>query len=166
MFGGAASDELNMLSFSAMAKSKSWKITPSLEDIQTVMETVGAEKTILSIDFRQPYVLDEDCGFLNAGAILATFGVSDAAIMDILTGKFNPTGKLPYALANSLEAVMNQAPDCPGLSGRRHAVSIWFWTDLLTLFECRTLAWSKFRKRGLQQIYILILPNFCTNFSI
>jgi beta-glucosidase len=113
-FGGADSTELDFLSFSEMAKAKSWKISPSLEDIQTVMETVGAKKTILSIDFRQPYVLDEASGILNAAGILATFGVSDAAVMDIIMGKFNPTGKLPYALAKSSAAVVKQAPDAPG----------------------------------------------------
>ena len=113
-FGGADSTELNFLSFSEMAKAKSWKISPSLEDIKTVMETVGAEKTILSIDFRQPYVLDEASGILNAAGILATFGVSDAAVMDIIMGKFNPTGKLPYALPKTSAAVVKQAPDAPG----------------------------------------------------
>jgi beta-glucosidase len=113
-FGGADSSELNFLSFSEMAKAKSWKISPSLEDIQTVMATIGAEKTILSIDFRQPYVLDEASGILNAAGILATFGVSDAAVMDIIMGKFNPTGKLPYALAKTSAAVVKQAPDAPG----------------------------------------------------
>ncbi|MEK6479984.1 glycoside hydrolase family 3 N-terminal domain-containing protein [Catalinimonas sp. 4WD22] len=114
MFGGASPDELDLLAFSDMAKSKSWQMTPSLEDIQTVMNKVGADKTILSIDFRQPYVLDEDSGFLNAGVILATFGVSDAAVMDILTGKFKPSGKLPFALANKAEAIVEQEPDAPG----------------------------------------------------
>jgi beta-glucosidase len=68
----------------------------------------------LSIDFRQPYVLDENSGLLNAGAILATFGVSDAAILDIMSGKSKPTGKLPYALANKEKAVIDQHPDAPG----------------------------------------------------
>jgi beta-glucosidase len=115
-FGGADSTELNFLSFSEMAKAKSWKISPSLEDIKTVMETIGNEKTILSIDFRQPYVLDEASGILNAAGILATFGVSDAAVMDIIMGKFNPTGKLPYALAKTSAAIIKQAPDAPGYS--------------------------------------------------
>lgn len=114
MFGGSAPEELDMISFSAMAKAKSWNVTPSLEDIHKIMDAVGAENTILSIDFRQPFVLDEDCRFLEAGGILATFGVSDAALMDILTGKFNPSGKLPFALARSLEAIKRQAPDAPG----------------------------------------------------
>ncbi len=114
MFGGTPPEELDLISFSAMAKSESWKISPSLEDINKVMDAVGPENTILSIDFRQPYVLDEECGLLDAGAILATFGVSDAAVMDILTGKFKPSGKLPFALANSLEAIKEQDPDAPG----------------------------------------------------
>jgi beta-glucosidase len=113
-FGGASPDELDLLAFSDMATSNSWQISPSLADIQTIMETVGPEKTILSIDFRQPYVLDKASGVLDAGAILATFGVSDAAVMDILTGTFSPTGKLPFALANKAKAVITQDPDAPG----------------------------------------------------
>jgi beta-glucosidase len=113
-FGGAIPEELNALAFSDMAKSKSWKMTPSLSDIQHIMKTVGAEKTILAISFRQPYVIDRESGILHAGAILATFGVSDAALLDILSGKFKPTGKLPYALANSAKAILDQQPDAPG----------------------------------------------------
>jgi beta-glucosidase len=113
-FGGANPDELNFLSFSEMAKSKSWKISPSLNDIQTIMKTVGADKTILSVDFRQPYVLDEASGVLNAAGILATFGVSDAAVMDIIMGKFKPTGKLPFALAKTTAAIAEQDPDASG----------------------------------------------------
>jgi beta-glucosidase len=59
-------------------------------------------------------VLDKESGILDAGAILATFGVSDEAVMDILTGKFKPSGKLPFALANNLNAVIAQDPDMPG----------------------------------------------------
>ena len=115
-FGGAIPVELNFLAFSDMAKSKSWKMTPSLSDIQKIMKAVGPGKTILAISFRQPYVLDEDSGLLNAGAILATFGVSDAALVDVLSGKFKPAGKLPYALANKAKAVIDQHPDAPGYS--------------------------------------------------
>ncbi|HEX5170323.1 MAG TPA: glycoside hydrolase family 3 N-terminal domain-containing protein [Cyclobacteriaceae bacterium] len=113
-FGGALPDELNFLSFSSMAKSKSWRVTPSLESIQHVMKAVGAERTILAVDFRQPYVLDKECGFLQAGALFATFGASDAALLDIISGAFKPTGKLPYALANSEQAIIKQDPDAPG----------------------------------------------------
>jgi beta-glucosidase len=114
MFGGANADELNMLAFSEMAKAKSWKVSPAVEDIQSVMREVGAGKTVLAIYFRQPYVLDEASGFRAAGAILATFGVRDEAIMDVLTGKFKPSGKLPFALAGNTQALMRQLSDAPG----------------------------------------------------
>jgi beta-glucosidase len=57
MFGGAEPDELDFLAFSDMAKAKSWIVSPSLENIQNIMDKIGAEKTIISIEFRQPYVL-------------------------------------------------------------------------------------------------------------
>ena len=113
-FGGANPDELNFLAFSDMAKAKSWKVSPSVEEIQAVMREAGAAKTVLAIYFRQPYVLDEASGLRNAGAIVATFGVRDAALLDVLTGKFKPTGKLPFALTGSREAIIRQASDAPG----------------------------------------------------
>jgi beta-glucosidase len=114
MFGGASPDELNLLAFSDMARAKSWKVSPSLEDIQAVMREVGPEKTVLAIYFRQPFVLDEASGLRNAGAVVATFGVRDAALMDVLTGKYKPTGKLPFALAGNAQAITRQASDVPG----------------------------------------------------
>ena len=113
-FGGADPAEVDLLAFSDMAKAKSWIVSPALEDIQAVMDEVGADKTILAINFRQPFVLDEASGLRNAGAILATFGVSDAAILDVLTGRFKPAGKLPFALAGSAKAVVEQDSDAPG----------------------------------------------------
>ena len=113
-FGGPNPDELDILSFSDMAKAKSWRINPPLSDIQAVMKEAGAEKTILAIYLRQPYVVDKESGLLDAGAIVATFGVSDAAVMDVLTGKHAPSGKLPFALANNAKAITTQDSDAPG----------------------------------------------------
>ena len=114
-FGGAFPSEAHLLSFSEMAKAKSWQISPSLADIQATMAEIGdVKKVILNIYFRQPYVLDDDSGLKRAGAILAGFGVSDGALMDVLTGKFKPQGKLPFALANNLEAIIKNDPDAPG----------------------------------------------------
>ena len=113
-FGGPNPEELDILSFSDMAKAKSWKITPPLTDIQDIMSEIGSKNTILCIYFRQPFVLDKKSGLLDAGGILATFGVGDAAIMDVLTGKHNPSGKLPFALAKNAKAITTQASDAPG----------------------------------------------------
>lgn len=114
VFGGPFPWEANNLSFTTMAASKSWKISPSLAEIQAVMKEVGADKTVLSIYFRQPYVLDDASGLKNAGAILAGFGVSNTALLDVVSGKFKPQGKMPFALANNLQAVIDNQPDAPG----------------------------------------------------
>jgi len=113
-FGGPNPNELDILAFTDMAEAESWTISPSLSDIRAVMDEIGPEKTILSIYFRQPYVLDEESSLRNAGATLATFGVSDGALMDVLTGRFAPSGKLPFALAGNAQAIVEQAPDAPG----------------------------------------------------
>ena len=115
MFGGALPWEANLLSFTTMAAAKSWQMSPSLADIQAVMREIGnPKKVILCVYFRQPYVLDEASGVRNAGAILANFGVSDSALMDVVTGQFKPQGKLPYALASNLAAIVANDPDAPG----------------------------------------------------
>lgn len=113
-FGGALPWESGVLDFTGMAQSQSWKVTPSLEEIQAVMEEVGAENTVLNVYFRQPYVLDEDSGLQEAGAIVAGFGVTDSALWDVLAGNFAPQAKMPFALANNVEAIATQAPDLPG----------------------------------------------------
>jgi len=115
-FGGAYPWEVNFLDFTRMATSQSWKISPSLADIKATMTeatAVGA-KVVLSIYFRQPYVLDDASGLKNASAIIVNYGVSDNALMDVLTGNFKPQGKLPWALANNVHAVETQDPDAPG----------------------------------------------------
>jgi beta-glucosidase len=97
-----------------MAASASWRISPTLADIQAVMTEIGPEKVVLSINFRQPYVIDEASGLRHAGAIVAGFGVSNAALLDVLSGKASPQGKLPFALANKLQAVVDNLSDAPG----------------------------------------------------
>lgn len=120
-FGGSFPWENGMLSFTEMAAAQSWLISPPLADIQAVMNEVGAKKTVLAIYFRQPYVLDDASGLKGAGGIVAGFGVSNAALLDVLSGKvlatgapFKPQGKLPFALANNAKAIVDNLPDVPG----------------------------------------------------
>ena len=114
IFGGVFPWEANNLSFTAMAASQSWQLKPSLADIQAVMNEVGPQNTILHIYFRHPFVLDEASGLKNAGAIVAGFGVSDTALLDVLSGKVKPQGRMPFALANNLQAVIDNQSDVPG----------------------------------------------------
>ena len=48
-----------------------------------------------------------------APALLAEFGASDAALLDVLFGRVRPEGKLPFELPSSMAAVERQHPDAP-----------------------------------------------------
>lgn len=67
--------------------------------------------TIIVLQFDSPYVIPELAN--ESAALLATFGVSDEALFDVLMGKFNPTGKLPFELPASMDAVREQLEDLP-----------------------------------------------------
>ena len=51
---------------------------------------------------------------LGIKAVLATFGTTPEAILDIVFGKFSPSGKMPFSTPISDEAAQNQQSDVPG----------------------------------------------------
>jgi beta-glucosidase len=115
VFGGAFPWESSLLALSDLAKAQSWSMTPSLAEIQAAMQEAGDPgKVVISIYFRNPYVLDDASGVKSAGALIATFGVSDRAQLDIISGKVRPQGRLPFALPRTAAAVREQHPDAPG----------------------------------------------------
>ncbi|WP_026819201.1 glycoside hydrolase family 3 protein [Arthrobacter castelli] len=115
VYGGSLPWESSILDFTGMSKAESWKVTPSLDTIQQVMKEVDdPSKVVLQIYFRQPFVLDKASGLRDAGAIVAGFGMSDKALMDVLSGKVSPQGKMPFALAGTRKAIKEQYSDLPG----------------------------------------------------
>ena len=120
IFGGAFPWESSMLAFSDIAKAESWTMSPALGDIQAAMREVGKpEKVVISVYFRNPYVLDDASGVKLAGALLATFGVSDKAQLDIISGRATPQGRLPFALPKTTQSVIEQHSDAPGYAETR-----------------------------------------------
>ena len=49
----------------------------------------------------------------SSSGVIATFGVLDQVIFEGIYGKFNPSGKLPFEIPSSMEAVYNQKEDLP-----------------------------------------------------
>ena len=132
-FGGSYPWESSILDFSGMQTSQSWQVVPSLNTIQQVMNEVGdPNKVVLHVYFRQPFVLDDASGLRDAGAIVAGFGMSDTALMDVLSGDFAPQGRLPFALAGTRAAIEQQMSDLPGYAGdrRRRPVPVRLRPDL------------------------------------
>lgn len=114
-FGGPLPWESSVIDFSGMEEAESWTVRPSLRTIQEVIREVGdPTKVILDVYFRQPFVLDEDSGLRDAGAIVATFGISDQALLDVLCGEHPPQGRLPFALPRTRRSVEEHASDTPG----------------------------------------------------
>ncbi len=67
--------------------------------------------TIVSLYLQRPAVIPE-ISQLSAG-LIANFGASDRAILDVVFGKASPQGNLPIELPSSMEAVRNQKEDLP-----------------------------------------------------
>ena len=67
--------------------------------------------TIVDIYLDRPAVIPEIAE--AAAALLANFGASDAALLDVIFGRAAPQGKLPFELPCSMEAVRKQKEDMP-----------------------------------------------------
>jgi beta-glucosidase len=67
--------------------------------------------TIVDIYLDRPAVIPEIAE--KSAALLANFGASDAAVLDVIFGRFAPTGKLPFEMPSSMEAVRRQKEDLP-----------------------------------------------------
>ncbi|RIK14198.1 MAG: xylan 1,4-beta-xylosidase [Acidobacteria bacterium] len=114
-FGGPLPWESSVLDITGMDRAESWTVRPDLATIQEVMAEVGdPTKVVLDVYFRQPFVLDEESGLREAGAIVATFGITDAARLDVLSGRHAPQGRMPFSLPASALAVREQLSDVPG----------------------------------------------------
>jgi len=67
--------------------------------------------TIVTIHQDRPAVIPEISE--SAWALLGEYGASDTAVLDVIFGKANPEGRLPFELPSSMEAVRNQKADVP-----------------------------------------------------
>ncbi len=82
-----------------------------------VQKLTAQKPTILAINYTNPWVIDEVYNSSTQNqfkGILATFGTTPEALLDIITGKFKPTGKMPFTTPLSEQAVTNQKEDVPG----------------------------------------------------
>lgn len=95
-------------------------------DVDYVNSLTAKKPTVLVVNYTNPWVINEiynDKTKGNFKAVLATFGTTHDALLDVVTGKFNPTGKMPFSTPVSDEAVTNQKEDVPGyLEGKGYAL--------------------------------------------
>ncbi len=81
------------------------------EKKDSILQLLNAVPTIVDINLDRPAVIPEISE--KAKGLLADFGASDAAVLDVIFGKYKPGGHLPFELPSSMEAVRTQKEDVP-----------------------------------------------------
>ncbi|MEZ4641426.1 MAG: glycoside hydrolase family 3 N-terminal domain-containing protein [Chloroflexota bacterium] len=76
-----------------------------------ILALLQAVPTIVVINLDRPAVIPEIDR--EARALLADFGASDTAVLDVIFGRAQPEGKLPFELPASMDAVRQQKEDVP-----------------------------------------------------
>jgi beta-glucosidase len=86
-------------------------LTLPAERLAALRPTLQAVPTVVAMYFDRPYVVPELAK--ESGALVAHFGVTDEALLDVLSGTHAPAGKLPFELPSSMDAVRAQKEDLP-----------------------------------------------------
>jgi beta-glucosidase len=90
------------------------KIGPEtgINHVARILEIEKKVPTVLAINMTNPWLIDKiEPG---AAAVLSTFGVKMEALVDVICGRFNPTGKLPFTIPANQEAIVHDKGDVPG----------------------------------------------------
>ena len=80
-------------------------------ELSRILEIAKKKPTIICMYLDRPAVIPEISE--NVVGLLGDFGAHDDAVLDIVFGRFNPTGKLPFELPSSMQAVEKQYEDLP-----------------------------------------------------
>ncbi|MEH7495349.1 glycoside hydrolase family 3 protein [Neobacillus niacini] len=80
-----------------------------LDNVMTTKENMGDKPVIVCIRMKNPAILSELDTY--ADAIIVDFGVQKKALLDIISGKYEPAGLLPMHLPKDMETVEKHCED-------------------------------------------------------
>ncbi len=81
------------------------------EELGHILDVLRQVPTIVDIYLDRAAVIPEIAE--QSAALLANFGASDTALLDVVFGRVAPEGTLPFELPSSMEAVSKQRSDVP-----------------------------------------------------
>jgi beta-glucosidase len=81
------------------------------ETLAHLLDVAAAVPTVVVIDLDRPAVIPELAE--AAAGLIGAFGASDAVVLDLIFGNSSPTGRLPFELPSSMDAVRAQLSDLP-----------------------------------------------------
>jgi beta-glucosidase len=102
--------------FGAMQHEGSLAFRDGEPDYEAFKHVSSVVPTVVTVYLDRPAILTPLKE--RARAVIANFGVSDAALLDVLEGRAKPEGKLPFELPSSMDAVRAQRSDVPHDSDR------------------------------------------------
>ncbi|MFE2325709.1 glycoside hydrolase family 3 protein [Streptomyces sp. NPDC059385] len=85
------------------------------EELAPVLDVAAAVPTVVDVFLDRAAVLPEIAD--RAGALVANFGASDRALLDVLFGRSVAEGRLPFELPRSMASVLAGHEDVPNDSG-------------------------------------------------
>ncbi|MGY4743977.1 glycoside hydrolase family 3 protein [Streptomyces sp. ATMOS53] len=80
-------------------------------DLKKILNLLDTVPTIVVLHIERPAVIPEIAE--RCAALLATYGASDEAVLDVLFGRAHPEGRLPFQLPRSMDEVERGRPDVP-----------------------------------------------------
>ena len=86
------------------------------KDYEAFKRIAAVVPTVVTVYLDRPAIVTPLTS--RARAVIANFGVSDEALLDVLAGRAKPEGKLPFELPSSMAAVRAQRSDLPHDSRR------------------------------------------------
>lgn len=92
-------------------RQASWLSSTSFTHANASAGVYARVPTVVCIHLERPAVIPETAK--QSAALLGDFGAGDAAVLDVVYGRFKPLGRLPYELPSSMDAVYRQYPTCP-----------------------------------------------------
>jgi len=97
--------------FGAMQHEGNLAFRDGNTDYEAIKKIPVSVPTIVTVYLDRPAILTAIRD--RSAALLANFGVSDAALLDVLTGRVAPEGRLPFELPSSMTEVEAQRADRP-----------------------------------------------------
>ncbi|MFO7933809.1 MAG: glycoside hydrolase family 3 N-terminal domain-containing protein [Bacteroidales bacterium] len=83
----------------------------SPDSLASILTILQQKPTVVAMYMDRPAVIPEIAA--EASAVIAHFGTSDEALLEMVFGLSRPTGKLPFQMPSSMESVKNQQEDVP-----------------------------------------------------
>ncbi|MET7726702.1 glycoside hydrolase family 3 C-terminal domain-containing protein [Streptomyces mirabilis] len=81
------------------------------EELKEILRLLDAVPTLVCVNLERPAVLPEIAA--KAAALVADYGASDTALLDVAFGRARAQGRLPFELPRSISAVEASRPDVP-----------------------------------------------------